>query len=105
MKWIWNKLKEFYNFCGKYDGYAHLIGGFILSIQMLVYVFIGTDVSLSVGVSLLTSSLLFFLKEYVDCIKINPTGWSWRDIFNGYLGWFVGTWVCSIIIVIIHYIQ
>ena len=96
--WLINQLKTFYNFCGKYDTYSHRIGGGLLGLISLInfhkpFVF-------SLLVSFLVASLLFFLKEFIDCVKQNPTGWSWRDIKNGYIGWITIT----LIIILIKYI-
>lgn len=93
--WLINQLKTFYNFCGKYDTYSHRIGGGLLALQSMInykwsYVF-------TLLLSLVISTLFFFGKEYIDTIKKNPTGWSWRDIVNGYKGWIVITIIILII--------
>ena len=92
---IINKLKELYNFCGRYDTYSHLLGGALLALQAIIpykWYYASTLI-----LSWLISSLFFFGKEYIDTIKKNPTGFSWRDIRNGYIGWAVSTTIITIL--------
>ena len=94
MEWLWNKIVAFYNFCGKYDKWSHRIGGGIFALIQLIHT---STIWISYLISFLTASSLFFLKEYIDCHRKNPTGFSWRDIRNGYIGWAMSTTIITIL--------
>lgn len=41
-----------------------------------------------------------FLKEWYDCEKINPTGWSWKDVKWGNIGIFIYGWISYFIMIL-----
>lgn len=96
--------QKWYQWCQENDIYAHLIGGFILTLLTILYCFLwGFKVAFIV--SLLGSSLLFFCKELGDMIKPNPTGFDWNDIKADYAGWIIGTWFSFVVYGIIKLIS
>ena len=87
----WLNTLKWYQWCQKNSIYAHLIGGFILA-QQVIPLALKYQFRIAIVISLIISSGLFFLKEYLDTIKPNPTGFDLEDIKVDYIGWVVGTW-------------
>lgn len=53
----------------------------------------------------IASSVVFIGKEIYDKYKPNATGFDKVDLFADYLGWGIGVWLSSVLIVIpIHLI-
>lgn len=96
--------QKWYQWCMTHDKLAHLIGGFILSLVYLpLIIFFAPE--LAVGISLLFCSILFFGKEFFDKYKPNPTGFDTIDIFAGFIGWGIGTWISALIQILILIIK
>ena len=91
-------------FKARTDKQKHLIVGFICGFMYSPFVSF-YDINWVIGINLLLSSMMFIGKEVYDKYKPNPTGFDKVDLFADYLGWGVGVWVSSFVVVIpVHYI-
>ena len=86
------------------DKQKHLLVGFVCGVLYSPVVFLW-DINSAIISNLIASSALFIGKEFYDKYKPNPTGFDKVDLFADYLGWGIGVWLSSVLIVIpIHLI-
>ena len=86
------------------DKQKHLIVGAIIGFLYFPVVFLW-DINAAIISNFIVSSALFIGKEFYDKYKPNPTGFDKVDLFADYLGWGIGVWLSSVLIVIpIHLI-
>ena len=86
------------------DKQKHLIVGAIMGFLYFPVVFLW-DINAAIISNFIASSAVFIGKEIYDKYKPNATGFDKVDLFADYLGWGLGVWVSSFIVVIpIHYI-
>ena len=86
------------------DKQKHLLVGFVCGVLYSPVVFLW-DINSAIISNLVASSVLFIGKEIYDKYKPNPTGFDKVDLSADYLGWGVGVWLSSVLIVIpIHLI-
>lgn len=81
------------------DKKQHAIIGGLLGVigSCMIYITNSASVGTFLGVIIL-SNLLFFGKEYYDCKKPKPTGFSWDDIIAGNVGLFGTIIIASFLI-------
>ena len=103
LKQILSKLDSFlmkyklYRWCKKEDAQAHF---YILLITMYVttmlsYLLLNAILSFTIG--FLVSIIVMVSRELM-----NESGWSWKDIFNGFVGVIVGA-ISSFISIIVYF--
>ena len=86
------------------DKQKHLLVGFVCGVLYFPVVFLW-DINSAIISNMIASSVLFIGKEIYDKYKQNPTGFDKVDLFADYLGWGIGVWISSVLIVIpIHFI-
>ena len=96
------KLINWFN--SRNDKQKHLLVGFVCGVLYSPVVFLW-DINSAIISNFIASSALFIGKEIYDKYKPNPTGFDKVDLFADYLGWGVGVWLSSVLIVIpIHLI-
>lgn len=91
IKGLFNKLS---------DKQKHMIVGFMCGFAYFPFQFF-FDFNTVAFANLFLSSVLFIGKEICDKYKPNPTGFDVVDLFADYLGWGVGVWVGSVILIAI----
>ena len=91
-------------FKARNDKQKHLIVGAIAGFLYFPVVFVW-DINAAIISNFIASSAVFIGKEVYDKYKPNPTGFDKVDLFADYLGWGIGAWISSVLIVIpIHFI-
>lgn len=85
------------------DKQKHLIVGAIMGFMYFPVAFLW-DVNAAIISNFIASSAVFIGKEIYDKHKPNATGFDKVDLFADYLGWGVGVWVGSVLVVITHYL-
>ena len=86
------------------DKQKHLIVGAIMGFLYFPVVFLW-GINAAIISNFIASSVVFIGKEFYDKYKPNPTGFDKVDLFADYLGWGIGVWLSSVLIVIpIHLI-
>ena len=86
------------------DKQKHLIVGAIMGFLYSPVVFLW-DINAAIISNFIASSVVFIGKEIYDKYKPNATGFDKVDLFADYLGWGIGVWLSSVLIVIpIHLI-
>ena len=91
-------------FKARTDKQKHFIVGAIMGFLYFPVVFLW-DINAAIISNFIASSALFIGKEVYDKYKPNATGFDKVDLFADYLGWGIGVWLSSVLIVIpIHLI-
>ena len=91
-------------FKARNDKQKHLLVGFVCGVLYSPIVFLW-DINATIISNLVASSVMFIGKEIYDKYKQNQTGFDKVDLFADYLGWGIGMWISSVLIVIpIHFI-
>ena len=91
-------------FNSRNDKQKHLIVGAIMGFLYSPVVFLW-DINAAIISNFIASSVVFIGKEIYDKYKPNATGFDKVDLFADYLGWGIGVWLSSVLIVIpIHLI-
>ena len=82
------------------DKQKHMIVGFMCGFAYFPFPFF-FDFNIALFANLFLSSVLFIGKEIYDKYKPKPTGFDKVDLFADYLGWGLGVWFGSVILIII----
>lgn len=90
-------------FKARTDKQKHFIVGAIMGFIYFPVVLLW-DINAAIISNFIASSAVFIGKEIYDKYKPNPTGFDKVDLFADYLGWGIGVWVGSVLVVITHYL-
>ena len=85
------------------DKQKHLLVGAIMGFLYSPVVFLW-DINAAIISNFIASSVVFIGKEIYDKYKPNATGFDKVDLFADYLGWGIGVWVGSVLVVVTHYL-
>ena len=90
-------------FKARNDKQKHLIVGAIIGVMYSPVVFL-LDINTAIISNFIASSVVFIGKEIYDKYKPNATGFDKVDLFADYLGWGIGVWAATPVVIAIHFL-